>query len=111
MSGKFNPATDLDLDALFDEFKSIIGDSAKELLEGAAEDVDKFVARIGSVMVSAVAAGDDAMVDEMKGALETLAERNRIRASREAMETLKGVIDIAKRGALAGISALAGGLF
>ncbi len=82
------------------------------LMEGAQDDVRRFVAEIAPAMADAVAQGDTAMSGELEAQMAAVAELNNLRAIKAKWAVTKSVIDSSMRilagGIAAGLGAVGG---
>jgi hypothetical protein len=75
------------------ELEAILIDQAQELLEGAAEDIRRYVAFITTDMARALLLPEpERLLQELAAQLEAVAEINRIRANEAAWRTFHRVV-------------------
>lgn len=65
---------------------------SEEVLEGAAEDLQKYAKAISASMILAIQREDPARVAELKAQLRGIAELNRLRAQQGAQSVVWGVL-------------------
>lgn len=93
------------------ELVSALKEGAEGLLEGAAEDVEAYLADIAQDIVRARVAGKDIEQAHLEAQLDLLAAIHRIKVAKAANDTLMRVVGTAKRlafGLLGGGSILGG---
>ena len=86
------------------ELRDVLGDALAGLIDGAADDVDRYVAAIAQDLVRAAANDRPDLVAELRGQLRLIGEINRVRASDAAWDTAEQIIAAVFRAAVAGLA-------
>lgn len=87
----------VDFDSVRAEVEEILKNSLDGLVQGAREDVQRYVFTISNDLVSAIRDGRDDLRQELLAQMGLLAEIHRIRLNREARATLGTVLEVAAR--------------
>jgi len=86
-----------------EKIRNEISHEIQALLEGAAEDVAEFGAKISLGLTEAAALGDQALVDERLNQVEALAEVQRIRVNHAGWRLFRRALSIGIQAALAAL--------
>ncbi len=99
-----------DFDGLVGSVADAVKASLRGVLDGAERDLQTFGIAIANDLVAAARSGEAALVDECVHQAKTLAEVQRLRAVREAWETVEAVVRATGKTLLAVLSTAAGGV-
>lgn len=94
----------LDLSSVTSDLKSTMFAQLTTLIEGAADDVRRWVGEIVPAMTDAIANGDVALTEELEAQMKAVAELNNLRAIKAKWAVVKSVADSAMRLVTSGIS-------
>lgn len=81
-----------DLEALGKVLGDVLKEQLKGLLEGAQADVEAYAVGIATNLAKAARLGDNDLVKELAAQLETLGEKNRIKAVNAAWDGVERVV-------------------
>ena len=105
MAKKTKPAdAAFDWSGLADEVRAALAEALAGLLDGAAEDVRRYVAAIAGDLVRAAATDRPDLVDELRAQLRLIGEINRVRAANAGWEAVEAVVAAVFRVLIAGLA-------
>jgi len=90
----------MDTQKLQEELSNRLKGLVKNLVVGASDDIEAFLAEIAKDTAEATMVGDYSLLDEMKDQVGLLMAKHRIRAARGSQELVKSVISALISGAV-----------